>query len=189
MVLDWMRSDWELAYGGVQREGLRRDLEAHVTALLAQPLLAIPLNGPIVEQAQALLREMPMAQRVYSGILSSPRVRELPPWRVSAVAGPAGARVFARSSGRSLTDRIEGIHTRRGFQEVFLREARSVAQRIQRESFVLAQEAGQEPSEAALMALSRDVLSLYYDDFVGRHEPLLGDVDIRPLESLAHAAE
>lgn len=189
MVLDWMRRDWELAYGGVQREGLRRDLEAHLAALLAQPLIAVPLNGPLVEQAQALLREMPMAQRVYNGILSSPKVRDLPPWRVSDAGGPASARVFVRSSGRPLSDGIEGVFTRRGFHEVFLREALSVAQRIQRESFVLGQDAAQSPSEAALIALARDVLNLYYNDFAGRYEAMLSDVDIVPLDSLAHAAE
>ena len=189
MILDWMREDWELAYPGVQREELRADLEAHATAMLSQPLMQIPLNGPLVEQVQTLLREMPMAQRVYNGILSSPRVRELPPWRVSEVGGPAVARVFTRSSGRSLAEGIDGIFTRRGFQEVFLREALSVAQRIQSESFVLGGDAADAPSEAALTALSRDVLNLYYSDFAARFEAMLADVDIMPLESLSHAVE
>jgi type VI secretion system protein ImpL len=132
---------------------------------------------------------MPMAQRVYNGILSSQRVRDLPPWRVSEVGGPAVARVFTRSSGRSLAEGIEGIYTRRGFHDVFLREAVSVAQRIQNESFVLGGEAGDAPSEAALLSLSRDVLDLYYNDFVARFDGILADVDIMPLESLSHAVE
>lgn len=189
MIRDWMQEDWELAYPGVQREDLREDLDGHLTALLGQPLTRIPLNGPLVEQVQQILREMPMAQRVYNGILSSPRVKELPSWRVSEAAGPAVARVFTRSSGRSLADGIEGIYTRRGFKDVFLREAVSVAQRIQRESYVLGPEAGDDPSETALIELSRDVLNLYYNDFVGRFEALLADVDILPMESLGHAVE
>ena len=189
MVMDWMREDWELAYPGVQREALRADLEVHATALLAQPLMLVPLNGPLVEQVQALLREMPMAQRVYNGILSSPRVRDLPPWRVSEAGGPAVSRVFTRSSGRSLAEGIEGVYTRDGFRNVFLREAVSVAQRIQAESYVLGGEADDTPDEAALLRLSRDVLDLYYNDFIGRWEALLADVDILPLESLSHAVE
>ena len=189
MIRDWFREDWELAYPGVQREGLREDLQGHLAAMLAQPLVRIPLNGPLVERAQDILREMPMAQRVYNGILSSPRVHELPPWRVSEAAGPAVSRVFSRSSGRTLAEGVEGVFTRRGFQQVFLVEAVSVAQRIQRESYVLGTEADREPSEAAMIELSRDVLNLYYNDFVGRYEGVLADVDIVPLESLSHAVE
>ena len=189
MIRDWMQEDWELAYPGVQREGLRADLDAHLTAMLAQPLMRIPLNGPLVDQVQDILRAMPMAQRVYNSILTSPRVHELPPWRVSEAAGPAVSRVFVRSSGRSLAEGVEGIFTRRGFQEVFLREAVSVAQRIQRESYVLGPDADREPTEAAMIELSRDVLNLYYNDFVGRYEGILADVDIVPMESLSHAVE
>lgn len=189
MILDWMREDWELAYPGVQREELRRDLEVHLTALLEQPLLRIPLNGPLVEQVQTLLREMPMAQRIYNGILSSQRVRDLPPWRVSEVGGPAVSRVFTRSSGRSLAEGIEGIYTRQGFHEVFLREAVGVTRRIQNESYVLGEDATRETSEAALIELSRDVLNLYYNDLTARYDAMLADVDIMPLESLSHAVE
>ncbi|NYS25644.1 type VI secretion system membrane subunit TssM [Rhodobacteraceae bacterium 2376] len=189
MVREWMQEDWQLAYPGVQREGLREDLDGHLTALLSQPMMRIPLNGPLVEQVQQILREMPMAQRVYSGILSSQRVSDLPTWRISEVAGPAVSRVFTRSSGRSLAEGIEGVYTRRGFNEVFLREAVSVAQRIQRESYVLGDEAESEPSETAMIDLSRDVLNLYYNDFVERYESVLADIDILPLESLSHAVE
>jgi type VI secretion system protein ImpL len=56
MIRDWMREDWELAYPGVQREGLREDLDAHLAAMLAQPLMRVPLNGPLVDQAQEILR-------------------------------------------------------------------------------------------------------------------------------------
>lgn len=189
MVREWMHEDWELAYPGVQREGLREDLDGHLMALLAQPLSRIPLNGPLVDQVQQILREMPMAQRVYSGILSSQRVSDLPTWRVSEAGGPAVSRVFTRSSGRSLADGIEGIFTRKGFKDVFLPEAVSVAQRIQRESYVLGAEPDSEPSEASMIDLSRDVLNLYYNDFVERWETVLADIDIVPLESLSHAVE
>jgi type VI secretion system protein ImpL len=189
MIRDWMREDWELAYPGVQREGLRADLEGHLTAMLDQPMIRIALNGPLVEQAQDILRAMPMAQRVYNGILSSARVTDLPPWRVSEAAGPAVSRVFTRSSGRTLAEGVEGIFTRRGFQEVFLGEAVSVAQRIQREAYVLGPVADAVPSEATLTELSRDVLNLYYQDFIGRYEAILADVDIIPMESLGHAVE
>jgi type VI secretion system protein ImpL len=44
-------------------------------------------------------------------------------------------------------------------------------------------------TEAALAALTKNVLDLYYTDFINRYDTILGDIDIIPLESLSHAVE
>ncbi len=189
LVSEWMLLDWELAFPGPAREEFRQDLDIHLTALLDQPMQEIELNGPLVEQVQALLSEMPLAQRVYNGIINSPASVSLPKWRITDAGGPAVARVLVRSSGKALTDGVDGIFTYSGFNDVFLGEALSVAARIQRESWVLGPRGEAEQTEQALAALSRDVLDLYYNDFISRYDAILGDVDIIPLESLSHAVE
>lgn len=189
LVTDWMMLDWSQAYRGPTRADLRADLATHLEALLNQPMQKIELNGDLVTYVQGLLREMPQAQRVYNGIINSPAATELPGWRVSDVGGPALNRAMVRSSGKALSDPIEGIFTYRGFNEVFLSEALEVASRIQRDNWVLGPEAETDQSDAALLALSRDVLDLYYIDFVARYETLLEDLDIVPLGSTSEAAE
>ena len=68
LVKEWMRLDWErIAYPGIARNQLRTDLMDHLTALLSQPMEEIALNGPLIQQAQNILSEMPLAQRVYNG--------------------------------------------------------------------------------------------------------------------------
>ncbi|NNE52761.1 MAG: type VI secretion system membrane subunit TssM [Sulfitobacter sp.] len=189
LVREWMTLDWSLAYSGPSRDQFRADLEAHLDALLTQPMQQIALNGPLVEQVQGLLSEMPLAQRVYNGIINSPAAVALPKWRITDAAGPAVTRVFVRSSGKPLSEGVEGIFTYDGFNRVFLGEALGVATRIQRESWVLGPRGEAEQTEQALVALSRDVLDLYYNDFISRYDAVLGDVDIIPLESLSHAVE
>lgn len=189
LVTEWMQLDWELAYPGPAREEFRQDLNIHLAALLDQPMQQIELNGPLIEQVQTLLSEMPLAQRVYYGIINSPNAVALPKWRISDAGGPAVARVLVRSSGKPLTDGVDGIFTYDGFNDVFLGEALSVAERIQRESWVLGPRGEAEQTEQALAALSRDVLDLYYNDFIARYDAILGDIDIIPLESLSHAVE
>ena len=61
--------------------------------------------------------------------------------------------------------------------------------RLQSESWVLGPNNIADQSEVALLAMSRDVLDLYYNDFIARYEGILGDVDIIPLESASHAAD
>lgn len=189
LVKEWMLIDWSLAYPGVVRQPMRDDLDDHLEALLSQPMQEIALNGPLVEQVQGLLSEMPLAQRVYNGIVNSAKATALPKWRISTAAGPAVKRVMVRSSGKPLNDGIEGIFTYDGFNNVFLPEAVSVAERVQRESWVLGPRGEAEQSDAALLALSRDVLDLYYNDYISRYDAVLGDVDIVPLESLSHSVE
>ncbi|MCR9156537.1 MAG: type VI secretion system membrane subunit TssM [Rhodobacteraceae bacterium] len=189
LVEEWMLLDWELSYPGPAREEFRQDLEIHLNALLDQPMQQIELNGPLVEQVQTLLSEMPLAQRVYNGIINSPAAVSLPTWRITDAGGPAVSRVLVRSSGKPLTDGVDGIFTYDGFNSVFLGEALSVAARIQRESWVLGPRGEAEQTEQALAALSRDVLDLYYNDFIARYDAILGDIDIIPLESLSHAVE
>ncbi|MEO9778847.1 MAG: type VI secretion system membrane subunit TssM [Sedimentitalea sp.] len=189
LIKEWMQIDWSLAYSGPAREPLRSDLTEHLDALLSQPMEEIALNGPLVEQVQGLLLEMPLSQRVYNGIINSPQATSLPKWRITEAGGPAVQRVLVRSSGKPLSDGVEGIFTYDGFNNVFLNEAVDVAARVARESWVLGPRGEAEQTEAALIALSRDVLNLYYNDYIARYDAILGDIDIIPMESLSHAVE
>ncbi len=189
LVKEWMAIDWEIAYAGVARKQLRADMSDHLDALLSAPMQDIALNGPLVERVQDLLTELPLSQRVYTGIINSAKATSLPKWRLTEAGGPAVARVLVRSSGRPLNEGVEGIFTYKGFNEVFLPEAVSVAERVQREAWVLGERGEDIQSEAALLQLSRDVLDLYYSDYIARYDSILGDIDIIPMESLSHAVE
>ena len=189
LVTQWMTEDWDQAFRGPTRGPLRADLSDHLQALLSQPMQEIALNGPLVEQVQSVLTELPLAQRVYNGIIAAETATSLPEWRVTEIGGPAVSRAMARSSGKPLNEGIEGIFTYNGFYNVFLPEAVSVAERVQSEAWVLGEQGGLLENENALLALSRDVLDLYYNDFIARYDSLLSDLDIIPMESLSHAVE
>ncbi|WP_428925588.1 type VI secretion system membrane subunit TssM [Marinibacterium sp. SX1] len=189
LVEQWLTDDWDFAYRGPARAQLRTDLGVHLGALLSQPMQEIALNGPLVEQVQSVLTQLPLAQRVYNGIIASEKATSLPDWRITDVGGPAVARAMARSSGAPLNAGIEGIFTYDGFYDVFLPEAVSVAERVQSEAWVLGEQGALLENQNALLALSRDVLDLYYNDFITRYDTLLADLDIIPMESLVHAVE
>ena len=189
LVTKWMQDDWEAAFPDASREQLRADLTQHLQVLMAAPMQPIALNNDLVTAVQKVLTQMPQAQRVYNSIISAPAAIDLPEWRLTDVGGPSIAKAFSRSSGQQLNDGIPGIYTKAGFNEVFLEEALTVAARIQSENWVLG-EAGQlEQSEAALINMSRDVLGLYYDDYILKYDQLLGDIDIIPMNDLPNAVE
>ncbi|TDL85479.1 type VI secretion system membrane subunit TssM [Meridianimarinicoccus aquatilis] len=188
-ITEWMQVDWLLAYPGPQRAELRDDLGLHLQAMLNQPMDQITLNNDLVTQVQGVLARMPQAQRVYNGIINSSAATQLPQWRLTDVGGPSLARAFVRSSNVPLSEGIPGIYTYDGFNGVFLGEALGVAERIQRDAWVLGEDYAVEQSDASLSALSRDVLDLYYNDFIAQYDKMLAELDIIPLVSLSHAVE
>lgn len=189
LIHDWMRQDWEAAFPDSSREDLRTDLDAHLATLLSAPMQPIALNNDLVQAVQGILTQMPQAQRVYNGIINSEAANALPDFRLTDVGGPAVARAFVRSSGKRLNDGIPGIYTRQGFYKVFLEQALSVSARIQSESWVLGEAVTQDQSEAILVNMSRDVLGLYYNDFILQYDTLLGDIDVIPMKDLPSAVE
>ncbi|WP_425093577.1 type VI secretion system membrane subunit TssM [Tropicimonas sp. S265A] len=189
LVSDWMEADWALSYPGESRATFRADLSSHLHALLSGPMQKVDLNGPLIDQIRVLLAEMSLSERIYNGIISSAVAKELPEWRVVDIAGPAAGRVMTRSSGAPLSAGVPGIFTYRGFNEVFLEEALDVASRFQNERWVLGEGGGAAQSDLALAQMSRDVLGLYYTDYVEHYDRLLGDLDIVPLNNLSHAVE
>ncbi|TMM54139.1 type VI secretion system membrane subunit TssM [Sulfitobacter sabulilitoris] len=189
LVKKWMAEDWATAFPDIGRDQQRTDLAGHLDVLMSAPMQPIALNNDLVGAVQKVLTQMPQSQRVYNGIINSPVATALPDWRLTDIGGPAVARAFSRSSGKQLNDGIPGIYTYAGFNEVFLEEALTVAARLQSESWVLGEAGRQEQSEAALMTMSRDVLGLYYDDFILHYDRLLGDIDIIPMNDLPNAVE
>ena len=189
LIMGWMQVDWEVSYPGADRQQLRDDLAFHLRALLNQPMQKVELNGALVDQIQGILAEQPLAERVYAGIINSAAAVALPQWRLTEVGGPAIARAMVRSSGKPLADGIEGIFTYAGFNNVFKAQALGVAEQISRDSWVLGPRGEAVQTEAALAALTKNVLDLYYTDFINRYDAILGDIDIIPLESLSHAVE
>lgn len=183
MVHRWMQADWSLAFPGPANEKLREDLKVHLTALMSKPMQDLSLNGPLVELVQQRLADRPLAERIYKAIVTSRAAKEIPPWRITEAGGPQTTRVLLRPSGDPLSEGIEGIYTYRGFTEVFLGEALKVADRMRREAWVLGAAGAAELNEDALGRLTRDVLNLYYDDYVNRWDRVLADIDVIPASS------
>ena len=188
-VRDWMIRDWESSYRGASRVLLREDLTSHLDALLSAPRTPPELNGDLIERVQEILAELPLAVRVYSGILKGPEATQLQEWRLSEVGGADIEEVIVRANGKSLSDGIPGVYTYAGFNEVFLPKTLAVARQVQRENWVLGKFGEEEFSDNQLALLARDVLNLYYDDYVAAYSDILDEIDIIPLENAQHAVD
>jgi type VI secretion system protein ImpL len=189
LVEAWESLDWQATYPGPVMAPLRADLGRHLDVLLASPLPQVPLDGALVEAARTTFSRVPLADRVYSRIRPSAAAQAIPAWTPAAALGAAGVRVFARASGKPLTDGIPGFFTVDGFRKVLLPALGNVAKDVAGESWVLGQRTALDPTSPQVRALEHDVIALYEADYARQWDAMLADLNIVPLRTLPQAAQ
>ena len=183
-----MISDWSVAYPDPSDAPLRASLKKHLETLLAGPLANIPLDKPSIDRARANLSRVPLAERAYAAIRTSPEAQALPDWRLIDHAGPSADRVLIRRSGKPLTDGVPGLFTRDGFFHVFLPHFAEAGSSLAAERWVLGG-ATQVPAATEAKALENNIVQLYETDFINRWDSMLGDLAIVPFHNNTEAAQ
>ena len=187
-IEQWLISDWDVTYPGPDDAPLRADLKKHLETLLAGPLTNIPLNTVTIDRARRNLSQIPLAQRAYAVIRTSPEALALPDWRLIDHAGPSADRVLVRRSGKPLTDGVPGLYTRDGFYHVFLPHFAEAGSALAAERWVLGS-ASVTPAATEAKALENNIVQLYETDYINRWDSMLGDLAIVPFHNNADAAE
>ncbi len=185
LVTQWMAADFASAFPGDANAATCDALTAHVAALLREPVTALPLNGPLVEQVRAVLRQTPLARRSYARIIGSEEAQALPMWRYSEHAGAAAASVLVLRSGRSLDTGVDGLWTFAGYHDVFAHLLPTVTQDVAEDSWVLGRGDRVAAEGTQIAQLRRDVLGLYLDDYVRRWDALILDVQVKPFRTMS----
>ena len=119
---------------------------------------------------------------------SDPAATALPDWIPANFAGPNGAKVFTRRSGKTLRVGIDGVFTYAGFHDVVLARLEDVAAQAALDRSVFAGGCP-ESAEVSVAALAEDMLKLYYEDFIAQWDGFLRDMTLAPLTDLAIASE
>ncbi len=190
LVTQWMQADLLAIYPGEEETATRDVLLAHAEALLGQPLQAVPLNTALIAQARSILNKEPLAEYSYNRLLRSKRVVAIPAWTVAENGGPGSGRVFQLRSGKGLDTGIAGIYTWPGYHNVFLPLLPGVTQDITEDGWVLGREKRDIQTTIKDTArLRRDVLGLYFDDYVRRWDAMLADIAIKPYSNMQQALD
>ncbi len=186
LVLDWFGHEWEerVFPGGPYAQG-RALLRAHLKAMLEMDAGATPkvsLNGPLVEQAQATLARMPVAQRAYALLKSQARNALVEDWVASGRGGPDVGLVFEAKNGASLdTVRVPGFFTYHGFYVALLDHMTTIAGALAKDNWVLGPSGEQSAVQSQFERLFPDILELYSNDFISSWNVAISNLALRPL--------
>lgn len=178
----WFEFEIRASYPDQQDARLRQDLGGHIKALLERPLPQVGLDGDLVSQLRAVLKQTSLAKQTLDAIAAGPEAAALPTWTIADHAGPAGTWVFRRASGLPLADGIPGLYTRDGFFRTFLPLLPHYAATTRQEAWVLGTGPATMSPEAEAQH-ERDTVGLYLQAFALRWDGLLGDVAVNPAKS------
>lgn len=201
LIEQWTNAMFAAEFPGEDGAATREALSGHVKAMLAQPLPSLKLNGPLVEEARAVLNREPLANYLYNRILRSGIVQGLPKWTVAENAGPEGARVFVLRDGKPLSSGVPGIFTYEGYHRVLLPLLPRVTKDAAEDEWVLGREApttvaserlgkvgklvgSNEEAHEEMEKLRRNILGLYLDDYTRHWDALLANVALKPFSTL-----
>ncbi|MFC2250047.1 type VI secretion system membrane subunit TssM [Labrys portucalensis] len=177
---------FESLYPGEGRVAARRELLQHVEQLVARRLPPIDIDQTLVAKARQAISGQSLAARAYDILEENRQVRALAPWVPADALGPLGERVFQRQSKAALREGIPGLFTGEGYRSVVLPEVAEAARQALDEHWVR----GEPPSGGMTVdSLSLAALQLYFDQYEKRWASLLADLNIKPFQSLADAAD
>jgi type VI secretion system protein ImpL len=186
LVLSWERQDWadNLYPGPAQAEG-RKALEDQLVAMLDlesgyQPL--VETSAVVVGDSQKTLARLSVSQRAYELLKSQARSLNIPDWMATRSGGPDFERVFEAVGGAPIDKvNVPGFFTYAGFQRAFMDRLPSIAERIDKERWVLGDLADQALVAEQYRTLPTDLLALYGRDFVAAWRAAFAKIQIRRL--------
>ena len=186
LIVSWFTRDWEeRAFPGAPNAQGRALLLAHLEAMLDLDQGAahkVSLNGPMVEQAQATLARMRVAERAYALLKSEAHNDNVSPWLASDHGGPDMPLVFETANGANLdTVRVRGLFTYEGFITSLLGRMQTIADKLQKENWVLGASGDQTAVKQQYMSLFPGILDFYAKDFIAEWTAALNNLQLKPL--------
>ncbi|MBV9287516.1 MAG: type VI secretion system membrane subunit TssM [Hyphomicrobiales bacterium] len=186
LVISWFARDWEdRAFPGAAYAEGRALLRSHLVAMLDMDKgqgRKVSLNGPLVDQAQATLSRLPMAERAYTLLKSEAHNEPLEAWVALRKGGPNVEQVFETANGANLdTVRVPGFFTYDGFYLALLGHMKTIADNLQKESWVLGAAGEESAVKQQYVSLFSGILALYGRDFVAAWTAAINNLQLRPM--------
>lgn len=186
LIVSWFAQDWEQnMYPGPAFAQGRDLLRQHLVAMLDMDVggsRTISLNGPLVEQAQATLVRLSVAERAYTLLKSEAHSLAAEDWIAARRGGPDTELVFETANGSSLdTVRVPAFFTYSGFYDGLLKPMVGIAEKIRNESWVLGVAGDQSAVKEQYQTLLPDIIDLYGKEFIASWNAALSNLRLRPL--------
>lgn len=187
MVLSWFVRDWnEYMQGEATR---RKELEAHLVALLDIELQPYALDTRLVKSARELLLRVPVQQRIYSRVRNNPEYAH----EVDMLNqfGEAVRDVFEITQENAADFQMPYMFTKAGYEKLDLSTESPVIEDIINERWVLSdsEDSRVDFVKDDLDEISQKVKELYFADYVAHWDSLFKALSIKKFSSIREARD
>ncbi|MDO5604974.1 MAG: type VI secretion system membrane subunit TssM [Paracoccus sp. (in: a-proteobacteria)] len=166
----WFAESWGAEYPGLAGADFSRQLQQHLTAMLAlddkrRPLVS--LDQATVDRARAAIAQLPLDEQAFAIIRDGAIARGLPDWKLTERLDASATRVFdSRAEGGLAALNVPGLYTYDGFWDYFVGQLQVVGAELRRDQWVLGDAAGSTDIEQRLQRLDLDLLVRYRTEFM-----------------------
>ena len=163
-------------------------LSTHLKTLLdAQDRLRpLPLDDELVAQTRNTLRQASLPRLMYNQLKLSNEDDTSHDLRLDIASGVGADRVLMRKSGKPLSQPVHGLYTRAVFDKLSGLGTVDLVKQFSQDAWVMGDKSLDVQGSARLAS---EVMDVYADDYIQIWDGILNDVEIRPMQSLAQAAE
>lgn len=169
----YLLDDWERsALPGGDRADVRRQLAAHLDAMLADPRLGqvwregrAPLDGALIARSRAALQTLSLSDRAYAILRQRAGAVARPDWTASTVLSAGDALAFANGEAVVALD-VPWLFTREGYRLGYQRGLQTVQQDMRRDLWVFGRDADTLATRQGLAGLRGGVAALYARDYI-----------------------
>jgi type VI secretion system protein ImpL len=183
--------DWVKLYPGVDNAPIRKRLESHLSALLESDIKEPRLDTDLVQQAQARLRLLPIADRIYEQVKTAGHAAYAKDWRIDDEVSADHLRFFRRKSNKAFSVGVPAFFTVAGYAEVFRPERDRQTDELLKDAWVLGPDYARALNESTdTLSLWRQVSEKYVVDYMRTWDEFIADFEIIPFHGqLALASE
>jgi len=185
-VLDWARGEFATLFPGAGNAAGRQALIEHMGRLIeldpASGVAAVEPDANLVQEAQAAIGRMSVADRAFEILRSNARGEPERDWTARRKGGQDTALVFEGAGGIPIEAiRVPFFYTYAGFHEAFLGRIGDVATEVRQERRVLGDVAAQAAVAAQYERLPQALYERYAREFVAAWQTELRKLRIRLL--------
>ena len=190
----YLERDWDARLTRDLSNDQRAQLSQHLDALLALgPVVSVvPADEALVAATRTQITRVALPQRVYNRMRQRGLGAEFPEFTIARAAGANASLVFARSSGKPLTQGVAGLFSFKGYRDGFQNEVDKVsAELFEEQGWVLAVN---EPARGGAAVGGGDSLAdrvryLYLNEYATTWETFIADIRIVPLTGLGQSIQ
>jgi type VI secretion system protein ImpL len=188
-VKRWITADWRANFSRSLSREQYEQLNGHLDALLTLRPITLPfdLDRNLVEHVRGVLEQTSHAQRAYA-MIKSELLTQGEEFTVARAGGPDARQALIRVSEEPLNRGVSSMFSPDGYYQMFIPTQMRVIDEQEDEFWIFGTDA-LATAELDKNALTNQVSSMYFEDYIETWWWFLEDVRIRPFSNFAEAAE